>query len=329
MKFSRIIAACLGLGLPLGFGLKALIAQDDEPAYNGSVFNEVLSQARQGKYDDRPYRKVTSASFFRFFENQLAKDSERTLSDRSDILPPFRKLLHPNGICLVGTWNIEGDSPYSGYFRAGRQGLVIARASAALTAVKQGQKRSFGMAVKIFPSQDPQDQSMLKTANFFVIDDLGGTYIDHFRDTPMTNDISSVNFGVDNAGQLLIAAIVTPTLQASETIMGSSPSVRQVYQVAELGEADPSQAITPKWIRIQGEAGSREDYKDFRDELIMANNDGRLRFEIAVTSDGELGEDKPFEVIGYMEFTESFESEGCDSRLHFNHPSWRTDLTHF
>ena len=36
----------------------------------------------------------------------------------------FRRLVHPNGICLTGLWQITEDTGYSGYFRNGSRALV-------------------------------------------------------------------------------------------------------------------------------------------------------------------------------------------------------------
>ena len=37
----------------------------------------------------------------------------------------FRRLAHPNGICLTGLWQITEDTHYSGYFRNGSRALVV------------------------------------------------------------------------------------------------------------------------------------------------------------------------------------------------------------
>jgi hypothetical protein len=41
----------------------------------------------------------------------------------------FRRLVHPNGICLTGLWQITEDTGYSGYFRNGSRALIVGRYS--------------------------------------------------------------------------------------------------------------------------------------------------------------------------------------------------------
>jgi hypothetical protein len=298
------------------------------PEYKGSRASEVWAIVQEGEYNELPRFKVTAGSFFGFLQDRLEAASARTLVDGNDTLPTFRKLLHANGICLKGTWNITEPSPFTGYFQEGSQAVIIARASAALSEVNQGENRSLGLAGKLYPTVDDNHQEPLKTANFFVIDDLGGTYIPHFRDAPMTNDISSISFGLDNAPNALVAAAAGRALQAAEKAAGGKDAfIRQLYPVSELGETNKTLAITPRWIKIQGQTGSRENFRDFRDELRVENHGGVLNFDIFVSSEGERGQAKVWQKIGYIEFTESVASEGCDNRLHFAHPQWREDLT--
>src|SRR5256885_10584429 len=99
-----------------------------QPAYAGSSFGEVWNQVASDPYAELPHYAVTVTSFFGFLENKILEASRRTLADHSDLLPRFRKLLHPNGVCLAGTWNITAPTPWSGYFRQGSHGPFIARA---------------------------------------------------------------------------------------------------------------------------------------------------------------------------------------------------------
>lgn len=311
----------------LGISALASSSVKDVP-YSGSRFADVWETTQEGVYDELPRYKVTSAGFFAFLRDKLLDSALRTLTDKADTLPTFTKLLHSNGICLKGTWNITADTPYSGAFKTGTRSLIIARASSALSEVDSGQKRSLGLAGKIFPGDDESDPSLQKTANFFVIDDLAGTYNPHFRDAVMSNDISNLSgIGLDNSSNAVVAAVAGASLAIAERVTGGKdPAIRQLYPISELGEENPSQAITPRWISINAQAGDRTVIKDFRDELSLENNGGSLTFDISVTSDGAKGQEKPWRKIGYIEFTESVISEGCDRRLHFTHPKWREDL---
>lgn len=289
--------------------------------YTGSTYTEVWDAATDGEYAALPAYKVTTASFFDFLQDKLQKAASRTLTNEADVLPPFRKLLHANGVCLAGTWKITEDSPYSGYFAKGSEGLIIARASAALSETRLGQKRSFGLAGKIFPTLDPTEQ--VKTANFFVIDSLGGSFIPNFRDTALTNDISLVRLGPANAPNILVAAAAGRALKAAEDALGGgNPTVRQLYPIAELGLNDPKAAVTPRLIRIQAEPGLRARFEDFREELLRAVSGSSLRLSIEVSTP-EPGSEGVWTKLGTIDLTDASASLGCDSKVHFAHPPWR------
>jgi hypothetical protein len=296
--------------------------------YEGSQFADVWAAASENPYDALPEEKVTLRSFYSFLTDKLQQSSERTLSDRSDVLPYFRKLLHPNGICLAGSWNITESNPYSGYFRKGSKGLIILRASAALSEIYRGEKRAFGIAGKIFPTQNPNHVSPLKTANFFVIDNLGGTYEPNFLDSPMTNDITNIDAGLEGISKAGILAAAVKAFGFAERVSGKILTVRQLHEISELGEKGISPIITPQWIKIQGEAGPRTEFADFRDDLRIESNGGAYRFDISVSSEGRLAGEKSWHKIGFIEVQADAISEGCDHRIHFHHPVWRNDLRH-
>jgi len=62
---------------------------------------------------------------FTWKKNIILEDSKRTLEEHADILAPFEKLAHPNGLCLKGYWDIHTANPYSGYFKQGCKALII------------------------------------------------------------------------------------------------------------------------------------------------------------------------------------------------------------
>lgn len=294
--------------------------------YEGSRFSDVWDAAQENPYSILPEEKVSVASFFDFMVDKLEQASIRTIDDRSDVLPYFKKLLHPNAICFAGTWNITESNPYSGYFKQNSKGLIIFRASAALSPIHRGEKRAFGIAGKIFPTQDPADNNLLKTANFFVIDNLAGTYTPSFLDSAMSNDITNVALGADNLGQLGILAAAVKAFGAADQALGTVLTVRQLYEISELGEAGNAKIITPQYIKIQGQKGPRAGLSDFRDDLRLAENGGKIRFDISVSPNGTLGKEKVWTKIGYIEATADSLAEGCDHRVHFHHPGWRSDL---
>ena len=87
---------------------------------------------------------------------------------------------------MTGLWDITEDSGYTGYFQKGSKALVVARYSNG-GAVQRGKPRGQGIAGKLFPTTDPNQQEPLKTANFFTIDDIVGA------STRYVNDVDFVN----------------------------------------------------------------------------------------------------------------------------------------
>ncbi len=290
--------------------------------YEGSTYSEVWSQVESDTYKVLPKNKISVASLFGFLKNKIKRAAKRTLSDRSDILPQFRKLAHPNGICLTGTWEITEENPYGGYFKKGSEALIVARASTALSGTTQGRNRGFGLAGKIFPTNNPLHEEKLETANFFLVDDLGGTKAPHYTGVEMTNaPETSVTTAV------LAHAIYAAKLALTFGMADANPNIRQVYEISHLGEANPESIRTPEFMKIGAQKGQTVDRKDFRDELRIENYSGELLMDISV-SNGETNGKKNWKKIGVVRFTESAASNSCDHRLHFHHPKWKSDLNH-
>jgi hypothetical protein len=75
----------------------------------------------------------------------------------------FRRLLHPNRVCLLGRWEIDagkdaGYTGYTGYFKNGSTGLIIARYSTCCTECRRGRSRSLALVGKIYPTTAPTGQ---------------------------------------------------------------------------------------------------------------------------------------------------------------------------
>ena len=151
--------------------LVASIAQEE------SRFNEVrdvvfspteaknsLEQQELNVYLDNklPHYEVSSSNFIKDGVNLLVGDAQRTLNETADYYPRLEKHLHSNGICFAGTWSITKKTHYTGYFKQGAQGLIIARASTALTETQHGDTRAFGMEVKINRYADGTEKARIK-----------------------------------------------------------------------------------------------------------------------------------------------------------------------
>jgi hypothetical protein len=283
-------------------------------AYRGTSFAQVWSQVTSDPYVTLPNTPVTLRSFFRGFTSRLLESGRRTIRTHDDLLPHFDKLIRPNGICLSGAWEIDQRTAYTGLFASKAKGLIVARASVALTATKSGQRRSFGMAGKLYPTVESAQR--VATANFFVIDDNGGTRTRHFQDAAMTN---KPTFSLNRAS--LAAAPVLAAIAIAQRLSDSHTGTRQLYPLAAAGLDDPRKVSCPRFLMLRGTPGARVDAEDFRDELRLAVRRGPIEFEVRVRDD----ESSPWQKIGSIKFTQCAASESCDHRLHFAHPAWKSE----
>jgi len=112
------------------FGIEGM--SDDDRCFAGSRFSAVRDAIFANPYT--PYERFETTfgsvmrSAFRIGKSWVLLDAaRRTLASAADLRwgadgKGFRRLLHPNGICLLGTWEITEETPYSGYFRKGAAG---------------------------------------------------------------------------------------------------------------------------------------------------------------------------------------------------------------
>ena len=282
-------------------------------------FQDVWKEIVSDPLKTLPQEKISFGKLFTFSKNIILTNAKRTLEEQRDIIEPFEKLAHPNGVCLNGTWEIHTQNPYSGYFKKGSKALIIARASSAMSKTKRGEIRAFGLAGKLFPTTDKEERNKEPTANFFTIDDLGGTNALHFTDVELTNEpnVSTTSEVIKN---LLYALKVAKAFGDAD----ENPNIRQLYEISELGEANKKKILTPKWMKISAQKGQTIDAQDFRDEFIL-NNHKKIVFDISVASNMSKNQ-KNWKTIGTITFKESIVSTTCDHRLHFHHPKWRDDL---
>ena len=279
-------------------------------------FQEVWKQVISDPLSSLPKNEISFGKLFTWSKNIILEDAKRTLEERADIREYFDKLAHPNGICLKGVWAIDRDNPYSGYFKKSSQALIIARASSAMSKTRRGEIRAFGLAGKLFPTMNPTQLNQESTANFFVIDDLGGTDAEHYTDVALTNE-PTVTTTSEVVKNLLYALKVAKAFAKAD----SNPNIRQLYEISELGESDKRNIVTPKWIKIEAQKGQTVDAEDFRDELVITDNN-KIIFDISVAS-RSIGVKKEWQTIGTITFDASVVSDSCDHRLHFHHPRWR------
>jgi len=240
-------------------------------------------------------------------------------------------------VCLTGVWEITEDSGYSGYFRKGSRALAVGRYSTCCSETRRGHTRSLSLVGKLFPTADPNHKEPLPTANFFTQQDLGGERTDYINDAELRNapDTRAWRRGTGLPVFLLEGALFVRA--------DKQPSIRQLYQIAELGKPQdqPTRApqfmrllVVPEQPRIEGEA------LDFRDEIMAQIFDRgdrapkrRLSFNIEVTDEGSTHGTPAFQRrtfenwrrIGKLTFDNAVVSYSGDFVIHFNHPTWRDD----
>jgi hypothetical protein len=336
------------------FGAEALTDQDR--AYNGSRFAEVRDAVFANPYqqvwgregsDPLPIYKVTLSSVLRgvlsFGKRYLFQLAvARTVDSHADLRwgangKGFRRLLHPNGVCLTGRWQITEETEYSGYFGKGSEALAVGRYSTCCTETRRGHTRSLALVGKLFPTTDANHPQPLRTANFFTQQDIGGDHTDYINDAELRNapDVH----GLRRAGGLPILLITGLVFQRVD----KEPAQRQLYQIAELGKPDNEPTRAPKFMRLlvaTNQPKIEGDALDFRDEVMAqifdrgdATPKRTLRFDIEITDEGSthgpgLSQNVSFSNwrrIGQLTFDNAVASYNGDFVIHFNHPTWRSD----
>lgn len=287
--------------------------------YNGSSPKDIWKILKSDLYRELPSATVSYQSLFDGAISLIERSALRTLNDENDLLSRFNKLAHPNGVCLKGNWMISEKTNYSGLFKKNSEAIIIARASVALSETESGSLRGMGFAGKLFPTANESEK--VKTANFFLIDDLGGTKAAHYTDVEMTNEPKvSTTFAV--LANLKYAFELARTFKKVD----ENPTKRQVYEIAEATREKTEKLKSPKWMMIKASAEQfKLDEADFRNEINLTLSRGSLSFDI-FTAESANGKQKNWQKIGRIVFDESIASDSCDHKLHFHHPKWRSDL---
>lgn len=295
--------------------------------YRGSSFQEIvdvlndesvpLTTSRQRdefalyKQPTLPRYPMNAKSLFMQGSVALERDAIRTTSERFDYYDHLPKKLHPNGVCVTGTWTIDKQTPYSGYLASKAKGLFVGRISVAMQEVTKDHKRGFGIAGKIFPTMN--EQEIVPTGNFFTVDVLMGTRAQRVLEVKTTNEPEmGFDFSLIGLGLKIASALIKGD---------DNPMFRPLTQVASLDNA--SAIKQPKWIRLSPSSHlKKNDESDFRAEIIRALAENKiLTYEIAVSETTKDRESiKGWRSIGQLRIDRALVSYGCDRRLHFSHP---------
>jgi hypothetical protein len=321
---------------------------DEDRAYAGSRFREVVDALGANPYQrvwggagepDLPVYEVTLAPVA---SRHFRKASERTVDSGADLRwgpdrRGSRRIVHPNGICLTGRWNITQETPYSGYFRKGSSALCIARYSTCCTETRRGHTRSLSMVGKLYPTTDPSHPEPLRTANFMTQDDIGGSDIAFINDVELRNAPNTTVSRRGPGAPILLATAV------AFVKVDQRPTIRQLYPIAELGKSAEEPPRAPEFMRLLVDANQPRipgDDIDFRDEVMAQIFDRgdptpkrTLTFHIELTDDGETTgppteERRTFRNwrrVGTLVFDNAILSYNGDFVIHFSHPTWRED----
>lgn len=339
---------------PFYFGTEQVT--DEDRRYRGSCFSEVRDALFANPYrqvwgaagePSWPVYAVTLSSVLRgaasrgvpYFFRQAVM---RAVDSRADLRwgadgKGFRRLLHPNGICLTGLWEITEETPYSGYFQSGSRALAVGRYSTCCTATRRGRERSLSLVGKLYPTTDPLHQEPLRTANFITQQDIGGDRTDFINDAELRNAPNTT---------ALRRGLGAPVLLVTGKVFGQvdkNPTIRQLYQIAELGKPDGEPTRTPAFMRLvvdRDQPRIAGEALDFRDEIMAQIYDPgdpepkrKLVFDIEVTEQGstrgpnflQRRRFSNWRRIGRITFDEAVASYNGDFVIHFTHPTWRDD----
>jgi hypothetical protein len=339
---------------PEFFGIEGIV--NDDLAYRGSRFAEVRDAIFANPYPKvwgrsgerpLPIYEVTTRSVLRgvlpFGAPYLfRKATERAVDSHADLRwgpdrKGYRRLLHPNGICLTGVWEITEETGYSGYFRKGSQALVVGRYSTCCTETRRGHARSLALVGKLYPTTDPNHSEPLLTANFITQQDFGGDYCEYINDAELRNAPDTRAW---RRGRALPVLLVTGAVFQS---VDKEPTHRQLYQIAELGKPKSEATGAPEFMRLlvaPEQPRIKGESLDFRDEImaqIFDKGDPKpkrtLTFNIEVTDEGttrglpffQRRTFKNWRRIGRMVFDNAVASYNGDFVIHFSHPTWRNN----
>jgi hypothetical protein len=339
---------------PEFFGIEGIV--NDDLTYRGSRFAEVRDAIFANPYPKvwgrsgerpLPIYEVTTRSVLRgvlpFGAPYLfRKATERAVDSHADLRwgpdrKGYRRLLHPNGICLTGVWEITQETGYSGYFRKGSQALVVGRYSTCCTETRRGHARSLALVGKLYPTTDPNHSEPLLTANFITQQDFGGDYCEYINDAELRNAPDTRAW---RRGRALPVLLVTGAVFQS---VDKEPTHRQLYQIAELGKPKSEATDAPEFMRLlvaPEQPRIKGESLDFRDEImaqIFDKGDPKpkrtLTFNIEVTDEGttrglpffQRRTFKNWRRIGRMVFDNAVASYNGDFVIHFSHPTWRNN----
>ena len=329
---------------------------DEDRAYRGSRYSEVRAALyanpyRAGQAGEIPgplprfkstIRNAWSGALPAGHADLLKQASARSMDSRADLRwgpdgKGYRRILSPNGISVLGTWEITEDTPYTGYFKKGARGLFIGRYSSDGNETMRGERRSLSLAGKIYPTDDPEHPTPLVTANFMSQEDLGGMRTAYINDAELRNEPNSTAYrrGIYFLIMLRAGLIFTRLDKVADG--------RQLYEIAEIGKPEDEPTRAPQHLMLKMAPGQPRipgDELDFRDEVYAhifkpgdSEPSGSIVFDIFVSDTGRRRgvaglrrvQVTGWQRIGRLTLTEAVASYNGDHVFHIHHPGWRED----
>lgn len=305
-----LVALSVSAGAQSSFDDVVSALRDEATPLATAQAQQEFAVYRRGELPQYP---MNMRSIFREGSAALEQAAQRTIGDRVDVRERLPKLLHPNGVCVIGTWKMEHDRAFTGAFAPGTEHLFVGRVSVAMENTTSADKRGFGFAGKLFPTTDPRE--VVNTENFFSVDILMGAKTNRFLDTATTNE-PEVGFDAWLIGFGL-------KIMKALTTADENPGFRPLKNVASLGLAPGEKAVHPKWLRLSAASATKKNNEvDFRAEVLRAVRENQT-LEFVVDGSDTTSDRKAtsgWSRLGRIEVREAVVSYGCDRRLHFAHP---------
>src|SRR5262249_48211022 len=153
----------------------------------------------------------------------------------------------------------------SGYFRKGSRALIVGRYSTCCTETRSGRNRSLALVGKLYPTTDPNHPEPYETANFITQDDLGGAKRRTINEAEFRNAPDTTPW---RRGRALPVLLLTGLVFRRADRM---PTMRQLYEIAELDKPADERTSAPKFMRLVVDPSqpriAQKDL-DFREEIL-------------------------------------------------------------
>jgi hypothetical protein len=300
------------------------------------VYAEPLPPDRLPSYDGASDWETIRAIFLNSVSARIAASMKRALADPDDCKDDRPKLFHPKGVCAEARWEIFADAGYTGLFAPGAGVPAIVRMSASgnntrfdarFPAIPLLQRpRSFGLAIKLFPSPDPERK--VRTRNLLLFDQTGVDgnpspwYMRGARQRDGTHAEQYFLNWMHGTGP------VTSGFARLFSRFAGDVRHRLVDPLAGIDSSGNSVAEprSPRFVRLipsarYPESETAANWGDFRLEVLDLARLGPLSFGIAASESNPVETPPPREeaLIGRLTLGSPVVSTFGDCRLHFTH----------